>query len=362
MANFYNLTVKEVRKQTEDAVAITFDIPEDLKSTFSYKHGQYITLKLDVNGQSYRRPYSICSNPYVDDGIQVASKRVEKGVVSNYLNDYVKEGDEIGVFPPMGKFTTPLDPEQQKTYILFAGGSGITPMMSIIRTVLNQEPKSMIMLLYGNDDQASIIFDEDLNQLQELYGERLKIFHSLKYPPEDWEGDTGILSKDKILEFLDRYSISKDDNIEYFICGPGGMIEGAKQSLEERFVPDERIHIEYFTAPLPDLEEAEKEMKGNGESSGEDFEVAEVTILLDDEEHTIHVKPDQKILEVAIEEDLDPPFACQMGICTTCMAYLHEGKVEMEENEGLTDQDVEDGYILTCQSHPRTPKVKVEYE
>lgn len=360
MANFYTLKVKEVKKETKDAVSITFDVPEDLKDKFAYKPGQYLTLKIDIDGETYRRPYSLCSSPAVDNDLKVTSKRVEGGVISNYLNDNIKEGDEIDVFPPIGRFTTEVDSDNQRTFVMFGGGSGITPLMSILKTVLHKEPMSMVMLFYGNEDEESIIFRDELDALQKQFNERLKLIYTLEKPSEGWQHETGMLNKQKILGFMDKYAISNEDDIEYFICGPQGMIDEAKAALKERVINPDHIHIEYFTAPLPDLDkEEEKQQKTEG---GEDFEEADVTIILDGEEHHIKVRKDEKILEAAIDEGIDPPFACQMGICTTCMAFLHEGQVKMDENEGLSDAEVEEGYILTCQSHPMTAKVKVEYE
>lgn len=359
MSKFYPLKVKDTKKETRDAISIRFDIPEELKEYFQYKHGQYLTLKLNIRGKEYRRAYSLCSSPALDEDQVVTSKRVQGGVVSNYLNDHLEPGDELEVFPPMGKFTTGLDPSNQRTYVLFAGGSGITPMLSIIKSILHAEPGSMIFLFYGNQDENAIIFRSVLDELKEKNEDRFIIEYVVTHPHNGWKGEAGLLDKYMCLKLMDRYQMEKDDNIEYFICGPVAMMDQVKAALAEKNIPGEKIHIEYFSAPLPHLTKGEEDEE---EPEEPDFEEAEVKVILEGEEHVIKVKPDEKILDIAIEEDLDPPFACQMGICTTCKAYLHEGKVEMEENEGLTDQEIGEGYILTCQSHPLTPYLKVEYE
>ena len=364
MVQFYNLKVKEIKQETPDAISITFDVPDDLKSTFKYKAGQFLTLRVNVYGEQVRRPYSLCSSPALNEDPKVTTKRVEGGVLSNYLNDHLKEGDEIEVFPPMGKFTTEYEPDNQRTLILLGGGSGITPLMSHIKTLLHKEPKSMAFLFYGNQDKESIIFDEELRELKTHYAERFKLIHTLENPPDNWHEEVGRLDRQKILKLLDDYAVSSDDNVEYFICGPQGMINESEKALEQRGIAKEHIHIEYFTTPLHDIEEAMKaEASGEEEEAEEeDFEEAEVTILMDGEEFTIAVSKHETILDAAIEEDYDPPYACQMGICTTCMAFLHEGNVTMYEDEGLSDAEKDEGYILTCQSRPTTPKVKVEYE
>lgn len=362
MAQFYNLPVKQVRQETPDAISIEFEVPEEYKSIFQYRSGQYLTLKTTVNGEELRRPYSVCSSPVVDDNPKVTSKRVEDGRVSNHLNDNLKTGDTLEVFPPMGKFTADFDPNNQRTFVMLGGGSGITPLYSLLKTALKEEPYSMVFLFYGNQDKESIIFDEELKQVKADYPERFKIVNVLENPPEDWEELSGRLDKQQILALLDRYAISTNDEVEYYICGPQGMIDQAKAALSERGIEDERVHIEYFSTPMKDIEAAMQEVDAEVSEGGEDFEEAEVTVILEDEEFTVTVSKHETILDALIEEDYDPPYACQMGICTTCMAYLHEGNVQMYEDEGLSDAEKEEGYVLTCQSTPTTPKVKVEYE
>lgn len=363
MAKFYNLPVRQVKQETPDAISIEFEVPEAYESVFQYRAGQYLTLKVNVNGEEVRRPYSVCSSPVVDKFPKVTSKRVEGGKVSNHLNDNLKNGDTLEVFPPMGKFVADFDPNNQRTFVMLGGGSGITPLYSLIKTALVEEPLSMVFLFYGNQDKASIIFDEELKALKQHYPERFKLLNVLEYPPEDWDGETGLMDKSKILNLLDRYAISTEDEVEYYICGPQGMIDEAKKALSERGIKDEHVNIEYFSTPMKDIEAAMQDVSTEDqETEQEDFEEADVTVILDGEEFTVRVSKHETILDALIEEEHDPPYACQMGICTTCMAYLHEGNVQMYEDEGLSDAEKEEGYVLTCQSTPTTPKVKVEYE
>lgn len=365
MAKFYPLPVKKVRQETPDSISIEFDVPEEYQSTFQYYSGQYLTLKVNVGDEEVRRPYSLCSSPVVDGAPKVTSKRVEGGKVSNHLNDNLKAGDVMEVFPPMGKFTADFDPNNQRTFVMLGGGSGITPLYSLLKTALKEEPLSMVFLFYGNRDKESIIFDEELKQIKEQYPERFKLLNVVENPPEDWAGESGRLDKPTILKLLDQYAISTEDQVDYYICGPQGMIDQAKQALAERGISDDQVHIEYFSTPMKDIEEAMGSASGEetaGEQPQQDFEEAEVTVILDGEEFTVNVSKHETILDALIEEDHDPPYACQMGICTTCMAYLHEGNVQMYEDEGLSDAEKDEGYVLTCQSTPTTPKVKVEYE
>ena len=361
MAQFYSLPVRQVKQETPDAISIEFEVPEAYKDVFKYRAGQYLTLKVDVNGESLRRPYSLCSSPVTDDHPKVTSKRVEGGKVSNHLNDNLKTGDTLEVFPPMGNFTADFDPNNQRTFVMLGGGSGITPIYSLLNTALKEEPYSMFMLFYGNQDKDSIIFDEELEELKKAYPERFKMVNILENPPEGWEEPTGRLDKQQILALLGRYAISTTDEVEYYICGPQGMIDQAKAALQERGIPDEHVNIEYFSTPMKDIEAAMEQVETKTEEA-EDFDEAEVTVILEGEEFTITVSKHETILDALIEEDYDPPYACQMGICTTCMAYLHEGNVQMYEDEGLSDAEKEEGYVLTCQSTPTTAKVKVEYE
>lgn len=379
MVQFHTLSIADVIRETKDAVSISFEIPEQLKEPFSYKPGQYLTLKVPMpGGEEERRAYSMSSSPHVDPRITVTVKRIEDGKVSNYLNDEAAAGIKLEVLEPMGRFTPVLHPEHEKQYVLFGGGSGITPLFSILKSVLSQEPRSRVTLFYGNRDPQSIIFRDTLAELDAHYGERLQIVHTVESPDDAWTGDVGRLDSARTRRYIQDYVGSWLYSAEYYICGPSPMMDQVIQGLKQFGIDEDRIYIERFTKPVPqsDAEQA-RELAGveaSGQSDGSqptpaqtpdtagDNDAKTATVVLNGEENTIEVGLGEVILDAALENDLDPPFACRMGICTTCRAKLLEGEAEMDENEGLTDEEMEDGYILTCQAHPTTSHVKVDYD
>ena len=347
------LKVKKVRKLTKDSAQICFEIPESERDTFRYKQGQYISLQAVINGEKFRREYSLCSSPYVDEDFSIASKIIDNGIVSNYLCNELKEGDIIEVFPPNGKFYTELNPVNEKTYILIGGGSGITPLLSILKSVLHVEPKSRVILYYGNESEDTIMFHNELENF-ENDNERFKLCLTLSEFSDNWHGLKGIVNKYDLVKILDKVDDLK--KAEFFICGPGAMMELVKNVLKESRINSENIHVEYFVAPV-----VHEEFVPEGEEDTA-IEGRKVKIILDDEEHTVNVPAGMVILDAVINADLDPPFSCRSGICTTCRAKLHSGKVKMDEREGLSEAEIEDGYILTCQSHPLTDDVVAEYK
>jgi ring-1,2-phenylacetyl-CoA epoxidase subunit PaaE len=351
----YPLKVKKINKLTKEAVSIYFDVPEDLKEVFKYTQGQFLSIQVDINGQKYRREYSLCSSPYTDTDYVIASKIIGNGIVSNYLYHKLKEGDTLEVYPPQGKFFTELNQANEKIYVLIGGGSGITPLLSILKSVLFVEPKSKVILYYGSFNEESIIFKNELDELLEKYSDKFKIYYTLSEFSNEWSGLKGIINKNDLQKIVNENIGDKSRDTEYFICGPGEMMELTKQTLLSENISSEKIHIEYFTAPVHHEEYVPE---------GEEDDVVkerEVEIILDGNEYKISVPPDIGILDAAINADLDPPFSCKSGICTTCRAKLYSGKVKMDEREGLSDSEIEEGYILTCQSHPLTDNVKLEY-
>lgn len=355
MSKFHQLTITEVKKETPDCVSVTFEIPIDLAKDYQYMHGQHLTLKLLVNGKEVRRSYSLCSSPLLKEPLRVAVKRVKDGVGSNHINDNFKKGDVVEVMTPMGNFHTELKSTNRKHYVLFAGGSGITPMMSIIKTTLIAEPQSKLTLFYGNYNEASTIFKNELDELARQNPERLTIHYILQQPstpgfPADL---VGILTKDKIKELTGKY-LERNPVIEYFICGPGPMMDNVKEVLENNNVNKNFIHIEYFTSVVEEPKKDPADIHGS---------VCEVTVIADGKETTFQLATDgDAILDAAMDAGVDAPFSCKGAVCATCRAKLVEGKVNMTLNYALTDDEVEDGYILTCQSHPITPVVVVDYD
>ncbi len=351
---FVPLKVKKVHRETAEAVSISFEKPND--GTFDYLPGQYLTLKLQTPTGEVRRAYSLSSSPYTDTDITVTIKAVKGGWASVFLNAEAKDRDSIEVFPPMGKFYATIDPSRAQHLVLIGGGSGITPLFSILKSALSEEPESRVTLLYGNRDSASIIFAAELKALEKNYPNRLRVIHCLEKPETDWMGLSGYLDSSTLMPILQSIITSDALPKDFFLCGPAGLMDEAKQALNFLTVPRKQIHQELFTAPIP--QEGDKEASAEDELKRDTYAVK---VILDGKEFNITVKPDQAILDVAIQEGIDPPFACQMGICTTCRAKVLSGGIEMDETEGLTDAEIEDGYILTCQAHPLTPDCVIEY-
>lgn len=376
MARFNSLKVIDVVQETPDAVSIAFEVPAELKDDFQYKQGQYLTLKFTVNGEELRRSYSICSSPAEDAPIRVAVKQVKDGRVSTFINNNVKVGDTIETMVPTGSFFTEMSKDNSKTYVLFAGGSGITPMLSILKTALKAEPNSKIILFYANNDEASTIFKTQIDELASVNAERLTVHHILNNPPISQSSEkpkkglfsklkkkkaptsdhpkilTGIVTSSKALELITTYTDAKNDN-EYFVCGPGPMMENVEKSLKSCNIEENRIHIEYFSSPdAPAAKVAEKTDAGK----------TMATVILDKETHEIELQGAETILDAAMRIGLDPPYACQGGSCCTCRALLEDGEVKMAATYGLSSSEIKDRYILTCQSTATTNKVTVNYD
>ena len=356
MAKFHTLTIKDIRKETADCVSISFQIPAALQQEYNYIQGQYVTLKLMVDGEEIRRSYSLCSSPVADTELRIAAKKVFQGKGSTYLNEIAKAGDQIEVMTPMGTFYCDLAADKKRNFVLFAGGSGITPMYSIIKTVLKQEPNSNITLFYANQTEAASIFQEGLDNLAAQHAQ-LKVIAILDRPVAAIpELQQGIMTTEKVAALIENYVGLNEDN-EYFICGPAPMMKNVEETLLSLDIQKNKIHLEYFTAVLEAVNNAIA-----AEETSPNIN-AKVTIILDGNETTVDLNTKgNTILDAAIEADLDVPFACKGAVCCTCRAKVLEGKVIMDANFALTEQEVEDGYILTCQSHPITEKVVIDYD
>lgn len=358
MARFHPLEVAQVHQETPDCIVVAFKIPAALREDFSFNHGQYLTLKLSVNGEELRRSYSICSSPLDREELRIAVKKVDKGRASTQLVDKLKAGMTIEVMTPMGSFTTALDPATARNFVAFAAGSGITPILSILKTVLRTEPKSTFTLFYGNTDVDRIIFRQRLEELKAQHGERLAVHHILTKGVDEDRLFNGRITSEKAVELLKRFVSDRNDN-QYFICGPEQMMVNVSEALEKEGVEKKRIHIELFSTPVST--EAKKEVSHATSSAFSG--VADVKVVLDGREHELKVRAaGDPVLDVALDAGLDVPFACKGAVCCTCKARVVEGQVEMAMNYALTDEEVADGYVLTCQTHPRSQRVVIDYD
>lgn len=360
MPRFHALHVKHIHRETAEAVSVEFDIPTELKDTFTFKHGQYLTIKVDVNGEELRRSYSICSSP-LEDKLRIAVKEIENGRVSGYINRELREGHVVKVMPPLGNFTVPLEANNRKAYMAFAAGSGITPIMSIAKAVLRTEPASTFWLFYGNKESRSVIFHEELAALQLRYADRFHVHIIYSRQPSGDPLFEGRLSQAKIEDLAARYSALAQAD-EYFLCGPKGMIEAASEFLQDKGVAKEQVHFELFRTANPG-EAADAERSALAEKEWEvSQEVSKVMIILDGEKTELEIPKGTTILDAALDAGLDAPYSCTEGSCCSCRAKMLEGHAEMEVNYALTDREIRNGYILTCQSRPVTPSMVVDFD
>ncbi len=353
MARFHTLKVKDIKRETADAVSVAFDVPAPQQPEYLFKQGQYITLKLNLNGQEVRRSYSLCTAPHEKE-LRVAIKEVKGGLVSTHINQKLKVGDMIDVMTPMGSFYSTLAGNQKKNYVLFAGGSGITPMMSILKSILYVEKQSTITLIYANKNEESTIFKSDIDQLASA-NPNLKVVYVFDEPQSSIPDiQKGIVTAEKALQLIENFGGVNAD--EYFICGPGPMMENVKATLEKLQIKKEKIHIEYFSSVIDAVN------KASGEGSGENVK-AQVTVI----QYGIETKFELEtsgisMLDASIEAGVDAPFSCKGAVCCTCRAKVTEGKVKMDANFALTDDEVNEGFILTCQAHPITEKVTIDFD
>lgn len=353
--HFHTVKVKEVKKETPDCVSVVFEIPPGLKNDFAFEHGQNITIKKEIDGEEIRRSYSICSAPFENE-LRVAVKKVDGGKFSCFANLELQEGDELDILPPTGKFNTKLNTDNAKQYIAFAAGSGITPVISIIKTTLHTEPKSSFTLVYGNRGRSSIIFFEELEGLKNKYLNHFNFINILSRERTDAPVNSGRINSEKLNEL--NKLVDYNNAGEFFICGPEEMIFCVKEFLEALGTDKKKIHFELFTTPG---QKKNKSQKSKAET--DNSPKSKITVKLDGRSFGFELGFDNdSILDAALKQGADLPFACKGGVCCTCKAKLLEGEVEMEVNWGLEQEEVDQGYILTCQSHPKTEKVVVDFD
>ncbi len=356
---FRKLKVKKVKRETHDSVSLTFKIPAELKNEFVYKSGQYLTIKVPVDDKNNRRAYSISSSPFLDEDITVTIKKLDMGLVSVYLNDKVTEGDELEVMPPLGHFTLDFNPNASRDLVLFAGGSGITPLYSIMRSMLHIEENSRVLLFYANRKKEGIIYSNELHQLEKQYPDRLKIVYSLTEYDDNWNGFKGRFNKSSYMDIINQIVANKVTDAEYFLCGPYGMMLEAETAMDSLGVPIAKIHKESFTAPQIDETSDEQQMKIQ---THKELVTRKIRVAMYGEEAEFFVEPDETITSAAQRNGIDAPVSCQIGACCTCVAKVRSGKVYMDERESLTDEEIANGFILACQSHPLTDDVFVDFD
>ncbi len=354
MTQFHPLTIKEIRRETPECVSILFDIPENLKEEYRFEAGQNVTIKLHLGSDEVRRSYSICSSPHEGE-LRVAVKLLEGGKFSSHANESLKEGDTVHVLPPTGKFKTKLK-DTAANYLAFAAGSGITPVISIIKSVLKNEPGSHFTLVYGNRTRGSIIFKEQLEAIKNKYMDRFAMHHILSREQADADVYCGRIDNNK-LELLSKYLIDIKAVDHIFLCGPEEMIFTTRDWLQEHGVSKEKIHFELFTVP------GEKASAKTTAAKSATVETSNIIIKLDGVSLPFSLPYEGlSILDGALQKGADLPFACKGGVCATCRAKLISGKVEMDNNYALEDDELAAGYILTCQSHPRSSDVHIDFD
>ncbi len=356
MAEFHNLKVADIYKETKDCVVVAFDIPDELKETFRYRQGQHLTLRKEINGEDIRRNYSLCSSP-LDGEWKVAVKTIRDGVFSNYAFSELKKGDTLEVMIPHGEFTVDVDVEASNNYIAFAAGSGITPLLSIIKTHLQQEPNSTFKLFYLNRTVKSIIFKEEIEQLKNQFFGRFQVFYFLTKEQRDIPFLNGRFDKEK-LAVLTKTFIDIPDTQHAFICGPQDMIFLIRDELQAAGMPKDNIHFELFFTGS-----SEEENKHIAEVLEQRIDGTSVTIIDGGKEFHFIMNDDfDTILDGALAAGADLPFACKGGVCSTCKCQVIEGSVKMKKNYALADKEVAQNYVLSCQAVPTSDKVVVDFD
>ncbi|AFM02931.1 flavodoxin reductase family protein [Bernardetia litoralis DSM 6794] len=354
---YQTLKIKEIVKETSDT--ITIHLKQPLFRKIPYYAGQFLTLIVkDTNGKKYRRAYSLCSAPHLDSMLAVTIKRVEGGIVSNLLNDTLKAGDKLEIMEPIGNFVLRTHPDNKRHIVLFGGGSGITPLMSMLKVALSYEQNSVVSLIYTCRNEESIIFKNQLDKLKEKHGDRFNLIYVLTQPKTDLSNQDnyfeGRISKEFIKNTLEK--LPNTNNLEdkiFYLCGPEGMMETIQETLSEINISKDTVHKENFFAPVTEENNTEKNTSDSRKT---------VKVVLNGEEVELNVAPKKTILDAALDDEIDMPYSCQSGLCTACRGLCTSGKVTMDSNEALSEAEIIEGYILTCQAHPLTDDVKIDMD
>lgn len=353
--HFHSLEVAEIVEETAEARSVRFAVPPALADTYRYRAGQHVTLRTFIGGEEVRRNYSLCTAPH-EGALKVTVKAIAGGAFSNWVARELRPGDKLDVMPPHGSFTTTFDPAADRRYVAFAGGSGITPIMSLVRTALAEEPRSRVTLFYGNRDASSIIFLDALAELKDRYLGRFELFHLLSDEEGDVELLNGMLDRGTCEQVIASFVPDPPAVDAYFICGPGPMMDAAEAALVERGVPADRIHLERFTAGQPSAALAAKMAELQSQAAG-----LSMTVTLDGRTRRIAFDG-SNILDSARTSGLPAPFACKAGVCATCRARVTAGEVSMAARYGLSDEEIAAGYVLTCQAVPKGEGVALDYD
>ncbi|MEY4383939.1 MAG: hypothetical protein RI995_1481 [Bacteroidota bacterium] len=349
---YFHLTVKEITEETEDTK--TFHFWQPIHDTVKYLSGQFLTVIPEIEGKKVRRSYSFSSSPKTDTAPAITVKRVKNGLVSNFLCDTLRVGDALEVMDSMGNFIIEPSASEKKNYVFVGAGSGITPLFSMIKTILQAEPQSTIELIYGSRSENQIIFKAALDALEKTYADRLKILYIISQPSPSWAGLKGRINQASIVYYLKQELGTDIAKSHYFLCGPEEMMDQVKRSLAIFDVPNEQIHQELFASHTSEaVTEAEEDGSLKEQS---------IQLIYEGKTHEITVLPSQTILEAALEADIDIPYSCQAGMCTACMGLCSSGKVIMDEEDGLTQGEIDKGYILTCVSHPMSAGVVINLD
>ena len=355
MSKFHPLKVASVARETRDAVALTFDVPRALRDAFRFVQGQHLTLRADIAGEDIRRSYSICS-AVQDDLLRIAVKRAPGGTFSAWANEKLAPGQMVEVMPPMGHFNVPLDARNRKHYVGFAAGSGITPVLSIVKTTLLTEPQSEFTLFYGNRSSSTVMFKEELADLKDRFLQRLNLVYVMSREPQDIDILNGRIDRAKADALIERWlDVATVDTA--FVCGPDGMMQAVSESLQAHGVPKSKIKIELFAASIPKVEHKAQTRPEAGHTE------CMVTVVIDGATRQFTLeKTKENIIDAALKQGIELPYSCKGGVCSTCRAKLIEGEVDMDANFALEDYEIERGFILCCQSYPVTDKVVVDYD